>query len=76
MREIILLSFQVLIGYSSVGENLKRMNTLNFEDLEIFKLILAEKTSYLKLSINSILFSPKYNFLFQVLEIVLNTCRS
>lgn len=43
MREIILLSFQVLIGYSSVGENLKRMNTLNFEDLEIFKLILAEK---------------------------------
>lgn len=76
MREIILLSFQVLIGYSSVGENLKRMNTLNFEDLEIFKLILSEKNSYLKLSINSILFSPKYNFLFQVLEIVLNTCRS
>lgn len=43
MREIILLSFQVLIGYSSVGKNLKRMNTLSFEDLEIFKLILAEK---------------------------------
>lgn len=33
----------MLIGYKSIGKNLKRMNTLNFEDLEVFKLILAEK---------------------------------
>lgn len=33
----------MLIGYKSVGENLKRMNILNSEDLEILKRILAEK---------------------------------
>lgn len=33
----------MLIGYKIIGGNLKRMNTMNFEDLEIFKLILAEK---------------------------------
>lgn len=33
----------MLIGYKNIGGNLKRMNTLNLEDLEIFKLILAEK---------------------------------
>lgn len=52
----------MLIGYKSIRENLKTMNILNSEDAEIFKLILAEKTSYLKLHTDSVLFSSKCNF--------------
>jgi len=36
MRERSLLGFQMLVVYKTVGENQKRMNKLNSEDLEIF----------------------------------------